>query len=132
MKLSDIKAKILIIDDDTDIRKAIRLTLESETEVDYTFEEASNVSSGLKILEAAKPDVVILDIHMPGEDGFAFLNKINRARSLPKTKVMVLTADNSMKNLWKAEQKNISPYNFLGKPFVNEELRAVVLSMALA
>ena len=131
MELSDIKAKVLIVDDDADIRSAVRLTLESELGARYTFSEAANVTSGLKALKSSRPDVVILDLHMPGEDGFDFMNKQKKDSSLPKTKMIILTADDSFKNLWKAENRGINAYHFMGKPFVSDELRALVLSLVL-
>lgn len=131
MDIADIRAKILIVDDDADIRSAVRLTLESELGARYTFTEAATVPSALQALKSAKPDVVILDLHMPGEDGFDFMNKQKRDSSLPQAKVIILTADDSFKNLWKAENKGINAYHFMGKPFVSDELRALVLSLVL-
>ena len=131
LKLSDIKAKILIIDDDADVRNAVRMTLESERGVKYAFVEAGDVVSGLKALKSNKSDVVILDLHMPGEDGFDFVEKLKKDKSLPLTKVVILTADDSIKNLWRAVNKGISAYNFMGKPFIADELRAMVLSLVM-
>ena len=131
MKLSDIKARILIVDDDADVRNAVRMTLESEQAVNYTFSEAGSASSGLDALESAKSDVVILDLHMPGEDGFDFMDKLKKTAFLPMTRVIILTADDSGKNLWEAVNRGINAYHFIGKPFVNDELRALVLSLVL-
>lgn len=129
MKLSDIKAKILIIDDDSDIRNAVRLTLDSELEVNHTFIEADSVGSGLKALKTLMPDVVILDLHMPGKDGFDFLDDIRKNESFPLTKVIILTADDRLKNLLHTENKGIDAYHFMGKPFANDALKAMVLSL---
>jgi len=131
LELADIKAKVLIIDDDADIRNVVRMTLESESGVNYSFAEADNVASGLAALKSTKPTVIILDLHMPSENGFDFMNKLKKDHSLPRTKVIILTADNSIKNLLKAEVRGVNAYQFVGKPFVNDELRATVLSMVL-
>lgn len=130
MKLSDIKADILIIDDDADIRDAVRLTLESEPGVDYSFTEADSVASGMEALKATNSNVVILDLHMPGEDGFVFMDRLKTDKSLPLSRVIVLTADNTSKNLWATVNKGVNAYQFIGKPFVSEELRALVLRLA--
>ena len=131
MELTDIKAKVLIIDDDADIRSAIRMTLESDSGVDYSFTEAGDVASGLTALKSTKPAVIILDLHMPGENGFDFMNKMRTNHYHSRSKVIILTADNSIKNLLKAESKGVNAYQFIGKPFVNDELRALVLSLVL-
>jgi CheY-like chemotaxis protein len=130
VKLSDIRAGILIIDDNADVRTAVRMTLEGEPGVRYEFTEAGSAASGLQALKTVKSDVVILDLHMPGEDGFDFMTKLKKTKLLPLTKVVVLTADNSSKSLMRSVRKGINAYNFIGKPFVSEELRALVLRLA--
>lgn len=132
MKLSNVKAKVLIIDDDADIRNAVRLTLESELGAKLSFLEAGSVSSGIKALKLSKPKVVILDIHMPGENGFDFINRLKQDKSLHQPKIIILTADDSMKNVWEAESKGINPYHFIGKPFRNDDLQALVLKLVLS
>ena len=132
MKFSGIKAKVLIIDDDADIRSAVRLTLESEHELNLAFTEADNATSGLKALKSTKPDVVILDIHMPGESGFDLMKRLNKDHSIPQSKVIILTADDSFKNLWEAESQGIDAYNFMSKPFRNDDLQAMVLGLLVA
>jgi two-component system alkaline phosphatase synthesis response regulator PhoP len=123
LKLSDVKAKVLIIDDDADVRSAVRMTLESERGAKLSFLEADNVPSGLKALKSANPEVVILDIHMPGEDGFDFMNRLKQDESLPQPKIIMLTADDSIKNVWRAEKKGIDAYHFIGKPFRSDDLQ---------
>jgi CheY-like chemotaxis protein len=130
-KLHHIKAKILIVDDNAETRNAIRLTLESEAEGAYTFKSADTVPAGLKAVDSFKPDVIILDLHMPGQNGFDFLDSLSK-HTFPKFKVVLLTADNTLKNLWEAESKGINAYHFMGKPFEGDELRALVLSLVLA
>jgi DNA-binding NtrC family response regulator len=127
----DIKAKVLIIDDDADVRSAVRMTLELEPGVNYAFSEAGDVPTGLKALKSTDSDVVILDLHMPGEDGFDFIDKLEKAKSFPLAKVIILTADDSIKNLLKAEREGVNAYHFIGKPFASAELRALVLSLIL-
>jgi CheY-like chemotaxis protein len=131
LELSDIKARVLIIDDDADIRSAVRMTLESEYGVGYVFTEADSVASGLIAIKSSQPDVIILDLHMPGENGFDFMNKFKKDTSLPAAKIIILTADDSIKNLLKAEGKGVNAYHFMGKPFISDDLRAMVLSLVL-
>jgi DNA-binding response OmpR family regulator len=107
------------------------MTLESEKGVKYDFVEADSVASGLKALKLTKSDVVILDLHLPGKSGFDFINRLKKEKALPLSKIIVLTADNSGKNLWEVVNKGIDAYHFMGKPFISDELRALVLSLAL-
>ena len=55
--------KILIVDDHADIRKLIRMTLEFE---DYDIHEAANGESAVSMAEAIHPDLVLMDVMMPG------------------------------------------------------------------
>ena len=131
-KLSDVKAHILIVDDNDDTRNAIRLTLELESQVNYSFTEANTVDAGLKKFKSFKPSIIILDIHMPGQNGFDFLDKLTKLKPAASDCVIILTADDSFKNLWRAESSGVNAYHFMGKPFEVNELRAQVLGMALA
>jgi len=131
VELSSVKAKVLIIDDDADIRNAIRLTLESEMKSSFTFAEADTVASGLRALKSTEPDVVILDLHMPGENGFDFIHKVKQSKLFSEAKVIILTAHGSLKNLLKAQNKGIGAYHFMSKPFQSDELLALVLSIVL-
>lgn len=131
MKLLGAKARVLIVDDNAETRNAIRMTLESESYVAYSFTESATVASGMKVVENWQPDVIILDIHMPGENGFDFIDGLDK-RHLPKKKnILVLTADDTLKNIWQVQSKGIDAYRFMGKPFESEELRAQVLGIAL-
>ncbi|HSX44287.1 MAG TPA: response regulator [Candidatus Saccharimonadales bacterium] len=131
MKPPNAHAKILIIDDEAEVRSAVRLTLEEEQNANYSFTEASNVASGLKALKAKKPDVVILDLLMPGPSGYDFIQTMKKDHSMPLTRIIILTAHDSMKNLWKAENTGVNAYHFMSKPFVGDDLRATVLGLVL-
>ena len=68
------KGKILVVEDDSDIREGVRILLESE---EYEVIEAENGVVGLKLLDETI-DLVILDIMMPGMDGITALTAIRR------------------------------------------------------
>jgi DNA-binding response OmpR family regulator len=82
-------------------------------------------------MKAIKPDIVILDLHMPDKTGFDFMNIVQKNKLLAKAKVIMLTADDTLGNLFKAEHKGIGAYHFLGKPFNISELQALVLDLSL-
>ena len=76
----DIQKKILVIDDEEDILKLLRVRLEQEK---YKVVTALDGDSGIKMAELETPDLIILDIMMPKVDGYTCLKEIRR---LPKTK----------------------------------------------
>jgi DNA-binding response OmpR family regulator len=81
--------KILLVDDHSDIRRLIRITLGKSFEV---FEAEDGVS-GLQMLRELKPDLVVLDVMMPGElDGLEVLAVIKSDPLIQHTKVFMVTA----------------------------------------
>lgn len=123
--------KILIVDDDADIRDAVRLSIEEQDYLTVEITESVDVASGIQKMRAIKPDIVILDLHMPDKTGFDFMDIVRTDKSLAKTKVIMLTADDTLANIFKAESKGILEYHFLGKPFNVSDLQALVLSLSL-
>jgi CheY-like chemotaxis protein len=85
-------ARILIVDDQPDIRKLIRLTLQHLEDVEV--HEASNGSDGWRLAQDLKPDLMLLDVMMPGElDGYQVCAKVKSDPLLSgQTKVVMLTA----------------------------------------
>jgi DNA-binding NtrC family response regulator len=123
--------KILIIDDDANIREAVRLTVEEQDFLNIEVIESADAASGIQQMKAIKPDIVILDLHMPDKTGFDFMDIVHKNKLLGKAKVIMLTADDTLGNLFKAEHKGIGAYHFLGKPFNISELQALVLDLSL-
>jgi DNA-binding response OmpR family regulator len=123
--------KILIIDDDASIREAVRLTVEEQDFLNIEVTESADVASGIQQMKVMNPDIVILDLHMPDKTGFDFMDIVQKNKLLAKAKVIMLTADDTLGNLFKAEHKGIGAYHFLGKPFNISELQALVLDLSL-
>jgi signal transduction histidine kinase len=87
--MTETKGKILVVDDNAQNRALAQATLEDEG---YTVILAENGDDGLRAVDAEHPDCVLLDVRMPGTDGFAVCAKI---RALPRgsdTPVVFLTA----------------------------------------
>lgn len=81
--------KILLVDDHSDIRRLIRITLGRSFEV----LEAEDGATGLEIARRQKPDLVVLDIMMPGPlDGMQVLDAIKADPELVNTRVIMVTA----------------------------------------
>lgn len=85
-------ARILIVDDQPDIRKLIRLTLQHLDDVE--IQEADNGGDGWRQAQDFKPDLILLDVMMPGElDGFQVCAKVKQDPAMAaQTKVVLLTA----------------------------------------
>src|ERR1039458_1883707 len=86
---SNTKIRLLIADDHAIFRDGLRKLLDSEKEIAIVG-EARNGAECIKKLGELKPDILLLDLHMPEKDGFAVLEEVN-FDTLP-TRVIVLTA----------------------------------------
>jgi DNA-binding response OmpR family regulator len=83
------KSKILIIDDDADLRHALNLRFRAN-HYDTTY--AVDGLSAIAIAQKEKPDVIILDVGLPAGDGFVVLDRLQQNAALANIPVIVLTA----------------------------------------
>lgn len=111
-------ARILVIDDETQIRKMLRIALKS---VGYDVSEADSVDSGLNALVRQQPDLVILDLGLPDGDGLELLAEL---RSFSKVPVIVLSVRNG--DVDKIKALDLGAQDYVSKPFSVEELLARV------
>ena len=112
------KSIVLVVEDQPDIRKLIRMTLDFG---DFEVHEAENGVSGLRMLGAVRPNIVLLDVMMPGElDGFQVCRKIKEARETAGTMVVMLTARGQQADLNAGRDAGADAY--LTKPFSPLEL----------
>lgn len=82
--------RILIVEDHADIRKLVRLTLEFE---DYEIHEAANADEGLEAVRRLRPDLLLLDVMMPGKlNGLDLCRLVKTDLSLGRPQVVLLTA----------------------------------------
>lgn len=81
--------QVLVVDDDDDIRKLVSRIFEN---IGMRCHQASNVADGLRIAESVHPHVVILDLNMPVQDGYVFLETRQLNPALKNTPVIVLSA----------------------------------------
>jgi len=82
--------KILLVDDDPDFVAATKTVLESRS--DYKVLTASDGVFGLSTAKAEKPDLIILDVIMPFEDGFTAARELKADPELSKIPVIILTS----------------------------------------
>jgi two-component system KDP operon response regulator KdpE len=109
-------ATVLIIDDDPDTAKLIRLILESRGIIVH---HAPTGQEGLKLVYELQPDLIILDIMLPGMDGFEVCSRIREFSSVP---ILILTAKSRSTDLQRGFAAGAD--NYVRKPFSNEELIA--------
>ena len=113
----NIHPAVLVIDDEDQIRRAVRLTLES---AELRVSEAPTAAAGLAAIAAAeRPDGVILDLGLPDMDGIAVLRRIRQWSQIP---VLVLTVRKSEEDIIGALDAGADDY--LTKPFGGRELVA--------
>ena len=113
------KPRILVIDDEAAIRDSLRMILEYEH---YEFLGASNGPEGLAQVQRERPDLVLLDIKMPGMDGMEVLRKL---RELDDTLPVVIISGFGFE--WEAELMGAQGY--IGKPFESQELEATIANL---
>jgi two-component system response regulator AtoC len=117
------KFKILIIDDEKNIREIFSLLLEEQG---YAVQEAKNGTEGLKKTQAFFPDIVLLDMNLPDLSGIEVLAKIKEF--LPACEVIIITAFGTIKTA--VEATKLGAYDYLEKPIDNDEL-LLLISRAL-
>jgi DNA-binding response OmpR family regulator len=118
--------RILIVEDQPDICKLIRMTLEFG---DFEIHEANDGETGLNMARAIKPHVMLLDVMMPGLlDGYQVCTRIKQDPELKQIQVVMLTARGQATDLAAGEAAGADAY--LVKPFSPLELIERVETMA--
>jgi two-component system phosphate regulon sensor histidine kinase PhoR len=114
-----LKPKILVIDDEKVIRNGCHevLTLDG-----YDVILAENGELGLKMIEEAHFDIILLDLMMPGLSGFDVLSHVKALH--PDTSIVVITGYATIENSIEAMKKGA--FDFIPKPFSPDQLRVVV------
>ncbi|HZD56949.1 MAG TPA: HAMP domain-containing sensor histidine kinase [Anaerolineales bacterium] len=114
----DDKAKILIIDDEEVVLDSCIQIFKSG---DYDIDTAQNGQLGIKLVEELEPDLVYVDLKMPGISGFEVLEKINQID--PTIVSIVITGYATVSSAVEAMKKGAD--DFLPKPFTPDELRLI-------
>ncbi|MBF0468482.1 MAG: response regulator [Desulfamplus sp.] len=118
------KPRILVIDDETRVCKAIKIFLERDGLDVYT---ANSVKESISLTEKIQFDLFIIDKNLPGDNGFVFMECLLETQ--PQVPFIMMTGDASIDSAILALKKGA--YDYLRKPFKYEELASVV-SHALA
>jgi len=110
---------ILLIDDDPDFVEATCTVLESAS---YEVLVAYNGDEGLAIVREARPDLIILDVIMPVEDGFQVLEKLRGDPTLAHIPVMILTSLPNGLDVAPMSEANAVAEDYIDKPIRPAEL----------
>src|SRR5438445_695565 len=109
------KSRILVIDDEAAIRDSLKMTLEYEG---YEFVGGAPGQEGLALAEREAPDLVLLDVKMPGMDG---LEVLDRLRAMNETlPVVVISGHGTISTAVDATKKGA--FDFIEKPFASERV----------
>jgi DNA-binding response OmpR family regulator len=115
------KSKILIVDDDPDLRRALNLRFRANN---YDTAYATDGLSAIAMARTEKPDVIILDIGLPAGDGFVVMNCLQDIPSLSAIPVIVLTARDPQSA--RERIMNSGATAFFQKPVDNRQLLGAI------
>lgn len=115
---------ILVVEDETDIRTVVLHNLRKDG---YSAAGAATGEEALEMAEARKPDMIVLDLMLPGMDGMAVCRKIRKSSTLKKTPILMLTARGEEQDMVSGLEAGADDY--VVKPFSNRVLLARVRSL---
>lgn len=117
--------RVLLIEDEPNIIAAISFILSRDG---WDVKTHSNGHDALGVVQARKPDVIILDVMLPGRSGFDILHDIRGDAEIARTPVLMLTARGQKRDRDTAERAGASRY--MTKPFSNSEVLEAVRALA--
>lgn len=114
-------ARLLVIDDESGIRSALAQVFEYEG---HEVREAEDGHEGIELAESFRPDVIFLDVKMPGLDGFEVLERLRKDHRFSSVPVIMLTSMGQEADIVRAFRMGADDYVL--KPFSPTELSARV------
>ncbi|MEJ2626969.1 MAG: response regulator [bacterium] len=117
--MSEKDAKILIIDDDESMRDSCTQVLKK---TEYTISTAENGEKGLSQAKDFKPDIILLDLKMPGMSGTEVLKRLKELD--PRIIIIIITGYATVESAVDSMKQGV--YEYLPKPFTPDELRKIV------
>lgn len=100
-------SKVLIVEDDNEIRNLYGFSLKANG---FEVFEAADATAGAKLLDAEKPDVILLDMLMPGISGLDFLKQNNVHHRYPDTKIVAFSNIETPRVVAEAKGLGITSY----------------------
>lgn len=111
--------EILVVDDEKNIRELLKFNLEKEG---YKVQQAENASQIMKVLQSRPIDLILLDLMLPGEDGFAICRKLKSSQDFQEIPIIMLTARDE--EVDKVVGLELGADDYVSKPFSMRELIA--------
>jgi DNA-binding response OmpR family regulator len=112
---------VLLVDDDARLREIVGMALEGEG---YQVTSAASAEDAIDVLERDKPDVMVLDVMLPGKDGFELCREVRNRSPLP---ILMLTAKTDTVDIVVGLESGADDY--VTKPFVTKELVARIRAL---
>jgi DNA-binding response OmpR family regulator len=119
--------KVLVIDDEAPIRLLCRVNLEAEG---MDVSEASDGPSGLELARAERPDAILLDVMMPGLDGWTVAERLLEDEATSSIPVVFLTARADVRD--RVRGIDIGGLDYITKPFNPVELASLIREVIAA
>lgn len=116
--------RILVVDDEAKLLKAVAVTLRGE---DYEVITANNGAEAIISLSKTVPDLIVSDIRMPGMDGFQLAKTLRQNARTEMIPIVFLTAKDERKDRLQSLRSGVDAY--LTKPFDPEELLVVIANI---
>lgn len=116
---AEIKNKVMVVDDDPDIRRLVSTVLEREG---FIVDSAPNAADFFKKVTQFKPDLIVLDLQLPDDDGFGIIKKLRNNPNTVHMPVVMLTVQSV--DSYKIAGLEIGADDYIVKPFNQGELVA--------
>jgi DNA-binding response OmpR family regulator len=113
--MADNEKNILIVDDDASLRWMIRVLLRREG---WTISEAASGDDALREVKSRRPDLIVLDIMMPGQSGFTVISEVRALPEASRVPILVVSALSTLDDIDRALELGANDY--ITKPFRNE------------
>ncbi|MDG2122764.1 MAG: response regulator transcription factor [Verrucomicrobiales bacterium] len=114
---SEAVLKVLVVDDEQDIRELVGMNLKRQG---FAVSLAADGIAALEVARREMPDVVVLDLMLPGKDGFQVFKEMKADQMLEKTPVIMLTAKGELND--KIQGLELGADDYMTKPFSPKEL----------
>lgn len=108
---------LVLVEDEINIAEAIRFVLSQEG---WRVETLANGATAVEVIRKAQPDLVMLDVMLPGKSGFEILHELRADQAFDDMPILMLTARGQSRDREMAEKAGVS--RFMTKPFSNTEM----------
>ncbi len=122
------QVKVLVVDDEEIVLKSVTKVLKDDDEHEFVVDTALCADEGLQRMERQEYDIIVTDLMMPGIDGLEFIERIRQVNS--QSRIIMITGYATMRTALQALRKGA--FEYIAKPFTQEELRNVVKNAARA